>query len=243
MPVWSTLKYSFSLLLALSGAASLSSAQTADSTATSRKKPVEMKTGNQLRVTFDISKPIINAAAKNRQSYELGVDYYLKKEVYLVAEGGFGKSDVDYPDLAYKSSGSFVRLGVDKGMLQRLFPKDWDGAFVGVRYGLGIIKRGEATYVINDPLFGNTSGIVEAQNFTAHWAEITGGVRVELIRNFMVGWNVRAKFMLNASAFSQLAPAYIAGYGKGDGSTAFDFNFNLCYMVRWGEKNLQQQIK
>ena len=237
MPVLSTLKYSFSLLLVLCSTIVVS-AQATDTAIMVRKKPAEMKTGNQLRFTFDISKPIINAVAKNRQSYELGIDYYLKKEVYLVAEGGFGKSDVDYPDLAYKSNGSFLRVGVDKSMLQRLFPKDWDGAFVGIRYGLGIIKRGEATYAVNDPLFGNTTGTIEAHNFTAHWAEISGGVRVEVLKRFMVGWNVRAKFMLNASAFSELAPAYIAGYGKGDGSTAFDFNFNLCYMMRWGEKNL-----
>ncbi len=232
MPVSSILKYSFSLLLACY--AIQLSAQTVDSTG-KPKKPVEMPTGHQVRVSFDISKPVVNAFVKTHSGYEIGVDYYLRREVYLVAEGGFGKSTIDYPDLAYQSSGSFVRLGVDKCMLQRLFPKDWDAAFIGIRYGLGLVKRGEASYVVNDPLFGTTAGTVEAHNFTAHWAEITGGVRVELLKNLMAGWNVRAKFMLNPGAFSELAPSYIAGYGKGDGSTAFDFNFYLCYAIRWGK--------
>ncbi len=234
MPVLSTLKYFISLLLCGTSLSVL--AQDADTAATKPLKATELHPGHQLRISFDVSKPIINAIAKNRMSYELGVDYYWRREAYFVVEGGFGSSNINYTDLAYTSANSFFRIGIDKNMLQRLFKKDWDAAFVGIRYGVGLIRRGEATYTINDPLFGNSSGTLEAHNFTAHWAEINGGIRVELLKNFMVGWNVRAKFLLNPKAFNELAPAYIAGYGKGDGSTAFDFNFNLCYMLRWGDK-------
>lgn len=232
MQVLSISRYFISLLLCC--AASTLSAQVADTSTGKPPAKTAYKPGHQLRVSFDVSKPLINAFAENRQSYELALDYYWRREAYFVAEGGFGTSGLDYPDLSYKSTNTFFRLGIDKNMLQRLFRNDWDAAFVGIRYGLGMINRGEARYSITDPLFGNSSGTLPARNFTAHWAEITGGVRVELLRNFMVGWNVRAKFLLNPKAFNELAPAYIAGYGKGDGSTAFDFNFNLCYMIRWG---------
>ena len=98
------------------------------------------------------------------------------------------------------------------------------------------MKRSDATYTITDSLWGPTSGSIEGRNFTAHWAEVVGGIRVELYRGIIAGWNVRAKFLLNAKTFQDLSPAYISGYGKGDKSTAFDFNFYLCYAMRWGKK-------
>lgn len=241
MPVLSTLKYSISLLFLILWSLSIN-AQQPDS---SGKAPLQVKDlhpGHQLRVYFDASKPVINALAKNRQAYDFGIDYYWRKEAYFVVEGGFGNSNINYTDLSYESRNTFFRAGIDKNMLQRLFKKDWDAAFVGLRYGLGLIRRGKATYTVTDPLFGSSSGRLSAQNYTAHWAEINGGVRVELWKNFMVGWNVRAKFLLNPKTFTNLAPAYIAGYGKGDGSTAFDFNLNLCYAFRWGgnEKDVKK---
>jgi hypothetical protein len=49
----------------------------------------------------------------------------------------------------------------------------------------------------------------------------------------MAGWNVSARFMLNEKAFRDLSPVFIAGYGKGDKSVAFGFNFYVCYAIRW----------
>lgn len=231
MPVRSISRSIFSLLLLC--CALPATAQ--DTTTAKPKRRKEIKAdGHQLRIGVDIVNPIMNAFMKTRQNYELGLDYYFKKEVYLVAEGGFGDAKVDYTDLKYTTNSTFVRVGVDKCMLQRLFPGDWDMAFIGMRYGLGMIQRGPATYTIDNPLWGPTTGTIDSRNFTAHWAEITAGVRVELLKGFVAGWNVRAKFMLNAKSFEDLSPAYISGYGKGDKSTAFDFNFYLCYALRWG---------
>jgi hypothetical protein len=161
------------------------------------------------------------------------VDYYLKKEVYAVLEGGFGSANHDYPDLSYKTTNSFLRVGIDRTLIKRLGPGDWDAAFIGARYAIGFINRNEAAYTIVDSLWGSTSGTIPAKSFTAHWAEITGGVRVETLPNLFLGWNVRGRFLLNDRAFSELSPAFIAGFGRGDRTTVFDFNFYLCYAFRW----------
>lgn len=195
---------------------------------TSVRRPVR-----QLRLGVDVSRLVANALLETRTGYELQADYHLRKDLYAVLEGGWGSANYDFPDLSYKSTNIFARIGVDKGMLPRLTPGDWDMAFIGLRYGVGVIDRGEATFTTTDPIWGSTSGTVPSKAFTAHWGEVTGGVRVELYKGIFAGWNVRAKFMMNANAFKELPPSYIAGYGRGDRSTMFDFNFYLSYALRW----------
>ena len=187
----------------------------------------------QLRIGMDLSRIVMNTLVDNRYSYEFLADYSLPKEVYAVLEAGFGGSDIDYPDLKYTSSNFFVKLGVDRSMLQRLFPSDWDQLIVGFRYGVGVINRSEAAYMTNDNLWGPTYGTIEGQSLTAHWAELTAGLRVELWKGLFAGYNIRGKFKINQGTFKELPPAYISGFGKGEKNTVFDFNFYLLYGLRW----------
>jgi hypothetical protein len=203
-----------------------------DTTAAKKSRPKE-DYGRQLRISFDISKPVVNLMQDTRNSYEAAVDYYLRKEVYAVVEGGFGNARYEYPDLSYRSANAFFRIVIDKTLIKRLNGNDWDAAFIGIRYGAAFIDRQEASYAIVDSLWGASAGVIPAKAFTAHWAEITGGVRVELLRNIMAGWNVRGRFLLNDKAFGELSPVFIAGYGKGDKTTVFDFSFYICYTLRW----------
>ena len=189
--------------------------------------------GHQLRFNFDISRPIFNSIRSSGKSYEFGVDYYLKKEVYIVAEGGFGNSEYNYPDLSYSSNNTFFRAGLDKSLLKRRSKADWDIALIGFRYGIGFINRGEAKYEVVDSVWGLVSGKIPSTTTTGHWAEVVGGIKVELLKNIMAGWNVRARFLLNPRDFRELAPVLIAGYGKGDKTSVFDFNFYLSYAIRW----------
>ncbi len=186
----------------------------------------------QLRLGVDISKPIAAALQKDRMGIELMVDYYLRKELYLVAEGGGGNVRYHYPDLSYDASNTFFRFGIDKSMLARMDPGDWDMVFIGARYGMALVQMSSASYITKDPFWGETSGTLPARRFTGHWFEVTGGMRVEMVKGFFIGWNVRGRFLLNRSAFRELAPLYVAGYGRGDKNGIFDFNFYLSYALR-----------
>lgn len=237
------LKYIFtslSLLLATLSFAQTDSTAKADST--SDKKPVvKMHVGHQLRFSYDISQPIINSFVNTRQSQEFQIDYYVKKEMYAVVEGGWGSANDNYTDLSYKSSNSFFRIGFDKCVLQRLFPGDWDMAFIGLRYGIASINRGDATYTTHDTLWGNTLGAVPSASSVAQWVEITGGVKVELVKGIYAGWNIRGKFLMNKGSFAALPPSFISGYGKGEKNSIFDFNFYISYAIRWKEKTTKSQ--
>lgn len=229
-------KYIISILLLLAPIVSIAQDDEEDT-----NKPVTDTKGlHQLSIGIDIAQPITNAFSDNRTGYEAMIDYYFGKELYGVAEGGFGKATVDYTDLRYKSSNTFFRLGVNKSILVRLSDSDWDMGFIGIRYGLASIKRSQGTYTIVDDLFGNTTGTVPAKNFLGHWVEITGGMRLELFAGISAGWTIRGKFLMNAKAFKELSPSYVAGYGKGDKNSVFDYNFYLTYAIRWNKKKAAQ---
>jgi len=206
---------------------------------TKQKKPPLKITPvqHQLRLNVNLSTPLINAFVNDsltkRSGYDLSLDYCLKNDVYLVLEGGFGSSDINYKDLKYTTRNGFARIGVDKSMLQRLFPNDWDMLFIGIRYGIGLIQRSEASFSTDDQFWGVTTGTIPPKKLTAHWAELNAGMRVELLKGFFAGYNIRAKFLINDKAFRELPPAYVAGYGKAEKSTVFDFNFYLSYALRW----------
>jgi hypothetical protein len=226
----SMLKYITSILFLLLTLPAF--AQDEDSTEAPK---INVDSFHQFRVGIDISKPIINAFIKDRQAYEFEFDYYHKKELYFVAEGGWGSADVtdSAQQLVYNTTNTFFKAGVNKAMLSRISNKDWDMAFIGLRYGMALIQRSAATYTTYDNFWGSTIGTVPAKSYSAHWFEITGGVKVELFEGIFTGWNVRARFMLNRKSFSELPPSYIAGYGRGDKGSIFDFNFYLNYAIRW----------
>lgn len=204
-----------------------------DSTAKSKlPKPPYI---HQFRLGFDISRIAFNIMYPSRQGYEIQADYALRGKLYLAAEAGIGKGTINYENLKYNNNGFFVKFGVDNSFLDILSSSDFDMAFLGARYGVGIGKRSEATYFVPSPFGPSVSGTVAPQNFMVHWGELTGGIKVEFWKGFFAGYNLRMRFMLNPGVFKELAPNYIPGYGKGDKSVTFDFNFYISYALRWGK--------
>lgn len=194
--------------------------------------------GHQLCIGVDIFHLILNTSFTDRYDYEGTIDYYLGKQYYAVVDAGWGGCWVNYPDLKYSTTNNFFRVGFNKSLLARNHVKDWDMLLVGIRFGRADITRSSAAFTVVDSLWGNNSGSAPDRSFNAYWAELTGGVRVELVKGLCAGWNVRGKLLMNAKSFQNLQPLYIAGYGKGDKKSIFDFNFYISYAIRWKKKGI-----
>jgi len=187
----------------------------------------------QVRLLVDVSKPIINALVPSRTSYEASLDWSVGRELYLVAEGGWGRASFDYPDLSYTSRSTFAKVGLDKSLLVRLDEKDWDGAQFGFHYGIAPVRISDARYTTSDTVWGGGAGVVPGRSGLYHWGEIAGGVRLQLVPQIFAGWNIRARFLLNQNSFPELRPSFVAGYGQGDRNTVFDFNVYVGYALRY----------
>ena len=212
---------------------------TAMDTISLRKVKKPDSAGHQLCLGIDMVRLAANSYYNDRYGYEMQGDYYLHNEYYLAVEGGWGGSTVNYADLKYTTTNNFVRVGFNKCILTRDNPKDWDMMFMGIRIGEANITRSKASFIVIDSVWGNsTTQYFASKSYPAIWMELTGGMRVEIIRGFYAGWNVRGKFILNGKSFKDLSPLYIAGYGKGDKAGNFDFNLYISYGIRWKRKSL-----
>jgi hypothetical protein len=234
--------YFFTLIFSLCavGSATAVYAQ-ADTTATDTTEVKVKKkdlAGHQLCIGADIFHPIIGIWQKDRSAYEIAADYYLRNEYFAVCELGWGSSEMNYPDLKYSTTNQFLRAGFNKSVLTREKPSDWDMMLIGFRLGAAAINRSTANYTIIDSLWGNSPGTTNGKTFGALWVEITAGMRVELVKGFCAGWNIRGKFLMNGAAFKDLAPLYVAGYGRGDKNSIFDFNMYLSYAIRWDRQGV-----
>ena len=194
--------------------------------------------GHQLVLGFDMVHPVLNSLVSDRFGYELELDYYMRNELYLVGEGGWGGSAVAYTDLQYKTTNEFLRFGFNRSLLTRDRPTDWDMMFIGFRAGVADVNRGSATFTVLDSVWGSRPGTQKGATFQAYWAELTGGMRVEFVKGLFAGWNARGKILFNGKSFNNLSPLYIAGYGKGDKNVAFDFNLYVSYGIRWKRRSV-----
>jgi Domain of unknown function (DUF6048) len=212
----------------------------ADSTDTDTAGHLKKKdlAGHQLCIGADIFHPILGQFQTDRYGYEIAADYYLHNEFYAVAEGGWGGSKVDYPDMKYTTTNNYLRVGFNKSVLPRDRPNDWDMMLIGMRLAVTNVRKSSSSLYVIDSVWGNTPTVTEpGKNFMAYWAEVTGGMRVEIVHGLIAGWNIRGKFLLNGKSFKDFAPLYIAGFGKGDKNAVFDFNVYLSYGIRWQRKN------
>ena len=163
--------------------------------------------------------------------FEIQVDSRYKKDLYAVFETGWGRCAWQNTYLTSSASNQFLRIGVDKTFFGLERTQDLDNAFVGIRYALSRVARNASSYLIQDPVWGTADGIIPAKTFLAHWLELTGGFRFEVLPNFFAGWQVRARTFINPKRFEELPPAYLAGYGRGDRNTTFGLQFYLSYGI------------
>lgn len=181
------------------------------------------------RIGVDASKFLSSTIAQNYDMMEFVIDANYKNNLILSTEFGFGNSEINNAYLSYKSNNVFGRIGIDKTLFNKEFQGDMDNAFVGVRYGFGLINRGEANYIVQSTIWNDEIGTIPSTNFMAHWLELTAGFKMELKKNIFIGWNIRMKTFINPKKFEQLPPSYLAGYGRADKNTAFGYNFYIMY--------------
>jgi hypothetical protein len=198
-------------------------------------KPAIRANKTQLRLGWDLANTARGFLVDGVRSYELCADYYFKNELYWAAEAGWGNSAINYPVLNYRSDNFFLRAGFDKALFNRKRPEDWSMAFIGLRYGVAVTRRGDAQYFTDDGLGNKTNGVIPAKYFSLHWLEIGGGIKQELFKGVFAGWTVRSRFALNQKSIGDLKPAFISGYGPAERGLNFDFNFYLSYAFRWSK--------
>lgn len=183
---------------------------------------------NGVIVGVNIADPILRLFGQDYGGYEAMVEVNLHNRFLPIWSIGVGsaKRTTD-TGLFYETKPSiYNRVGMNYNFR---FNNESPNYFVaGLMYGFSSYKADIRNMSYNDGYWPEISPIeIPEQKFVSHWLEISFGIRVQVVRNFYMGWNVQYKPLLKEGSTSLANPWYIPGYGVG----GFGFNYNLMYQI------------
>jgi hypothetical protein len=206
---------------------------------TARPKPVVIKkdtsfykTSGGLRIGVDISRFALLYFQPYRTDVTIQADAQLNKNIYAALETGFNRTAHTDTAYSYKGSGAYVTLGVDYDFLKKREPSEKNMVYGGIRYGFARNTYEVPFYNIKNEYWGsNIQGFFPKTSITAHWIELVFGLRVEVLKNFFLGWGVREKILISSSADDATPPLVIPGFGNGKKKSQFDMTYTVSYYI------------
>lgn len=182
----------------------------------------------KVRAGFDIIGPGMYMSDKNSLNLEGFLSYDRNEKMAYVVEGGYLSYKYSQYNYDYLSQGAFARLGVDINLLKpnKALGLYWAG--IGLRYGLSHFSS-ETSSLNYENYWGEMTSSIPSKKMTAHYLEVTPGVRAEVFKNISMGWTVRLKLLLSGGGGKNLSPISIPGYGNGGRIT----NGGISYFITW----------
>ena len=200
------------------------------------KEVVPLFNGMQIGIDlFGAAQYVFGAGAV---SSELQVVANLRNMFLPALEVGYGVQD-DWSDAGVhvKSNAPYFRVGMDYNLFHKKKEKN-SYLYLGVRYGFSPVNFSVENAPMHDPVYG---GVVDTPALddeywggsvpfakdmkgSLHWLEAVLGVKVQIYRNFSMGWSARMRFKLGGKDDVNGHPDYVPGYGKLKKS-----NFGLTY--------------
>lgn len=177
-------------------------------------------------------------------SAELQVAVNIRNMFLPTVEAGYGFQD-EWGDGGVHSKGKapYFRIGMDYNLLHKKKEKN-SFLFAGLRYGFSPLNFSVTNAPLNDPIYG---GVIDTPNLSdeywggsvpfakdmscsLHWMEAVLGVKVQVYRNFSMGWSARVRFKLGGKKDINGNPDYIPGYG-GYRNSNFGVTYSLIYHI------------
>lgn len=185
-----------------------------------------------LRIGLDISRFALHFFQPYRTDVAVQADVRLNKKLYGAFEVGYNRTSHSDTSYTYKGNGVYATVGVDYDFLKKKDPSDKNMVYGGIHYGFARNTYEVPAYNIHNEYWeSETPGSFPKTNMTAHWIELTLGMRVEALPNFFLGWALREKIMVSNNAVEGFDPIIIPGFGSGSKSSQFDMTYTVSYYI------------
>ena len=183
-----------------------------------------------LRIGFDLSKPVGLFFRKDRQELEFSADYHWKSRFYLAAELGYQHANINHPGYyTYNSSGEYLRAGFDYSIFRLEQKNDDNIVYLGLRLASANIRYKANNINIPDAYFGNTTASLPASGAEAYWLEFIFGIKVDIAKNLAIGWTLRIASGINDLTKRDTYPVLIPGFGNSSSTQNFTYNYSIYY--------------
>jgi len=231
--MYNTCRYIVSFLLAASVAVVVTAQEVeAGKVAHGETDSAKVALWQGINIEADVVPLISNLLNDNSTfRYEATARMNLLNKYYPVVELGYeGQHTEMVSGTDYKASGLFYRLGVDFNLVKQKGEKDANNKFlVGARLGFSNFGYDILDLKVRDEYTGQNF----LQNFTdlrnsSLWFEVVAGIRIEVLKNVLMGWTVRMKNQIIQPETGALQPLTIPGYGL-SGGNVWSFNYMIGY--------------
>ena len=184
------------------------------------------------RIGYDLASLTLLYFEPERMIYTFSIDYEAWQDIYPVIEFGYQNVVIEHDNYRYGSSGIFGRGGVDINLLKYEQTNVYEMFYAGFRYGIAYMTHQADDIYVRDDYFGDFSGgSIEENQLNAHWISFVGGIRVEVFRNFFMGWSVLANFKLMQVEDANMEPYNIPGFGQGNKKASLIINYTVAYRI------------
>lgn len=191
----------------------------------------------KINAGIEVSGPVIYFTDKNNLNFEGFLSFDRNEKISILAEGGFSRFNYSQYNYDYSARGIFFRAGADFNLLKpsQSAGKYWAGA--GLRYGISFYSS-ETPSFHHDNYWGSATSAIPAGNNTAHFIELTPGVKTELFRNLSIGWTIRLKLLISGGGGKDLRPIFLPGYGNGGRTTVANFSYYIVWNIPYKTKRV-----
>ncbi len=186
---------------------------------------------HDLRFGIDISTLIIGAVTPVRTGIDLSAEYKLTPRWFVVAEGGYQSYEKNNDKISYLSKGKYFRVGGDYSLRFAEEKNDRDIYYLGFRYGFAQFNQEIPYYFLYNSFWGNSEGSMASEKGQAHWIEVVTGFKVEVLKNFYLGMNIRLKSFIHRTKTNIEPVQFVPGYARNYNSGVFNFNYTISYNI------------
>ena len=161
----------------------------------------------------------------------------LKSPYSLLAEVGYENVLFENSRYRYSSNGTFFKAGVEYDVFAEKETGSNDNLLFGLHYGYAIQEQEASSFTIENSYWGEYTGRLGVYSVNTHWIELSGGPRMELLKNFFMGWTLQIKLALYRDNPDILSPYLIPGFGNGDNRINLGFSYSVEYMIPWSKRD------
>lgn len=192
-----------------------------------------------LRLGVDISKPIRMFLEPDYKGLELVGDYRLTRNFFIAGELGNESKTVNKDAVHFKTSGAYLKLGVDYNVYN-----NWAGMdnliVVGLRYGFSSHQQTLLEYerLINNLYWQEDNQVTldtpkTYDGLSGHWIELQLGIKAELLRNLYMGISLQMHRLLADKDPENFENLFIPGFNKvlTDNPYGAGLNYTISYQI------------
>lgn len=221
------------------------------------KDTLRLNNSYGLRVGIDLQNIVTSLTNSNFQGFELMGDYRLSQKYYLAAELGNQEKTDNELSVSTTAKGSYLKAGIDINLYKNLVGLR-NLVFLGFRYGFASYNQELNRFRIAttdnffdlDNVEGDTTRIddieeAKSDDLSAHWLEVIGGVKAEVLNNVFVGFSVSIRRKIAEQEPEEFGSLFIPGFGTTNdfGEVSAGYRFFVSYFIPLYKRNKKIKSK